>query len=111
MADRDWTTTEPVYHKFMHIGDDKFINEAPLASATTIAPLTYHSLLTGTTDVVTITIPYTGFKGTIAITATNASPPDLELGGNIAAHVNLVRYQTVFLTYCELNTKWYPSYV
>lgn len=111
MADRDWTTTEPVFSKFHHIGDDKFINEAPLASDTTIVPLTYHSLLTGTTDVVNITIPYTGFKGTIAITCPNSSPPDLELGGNIAAHVNLVRYQTVFLTYSQENALWYPSYV
>jgi hypothetical protein len=111
MADRDWTTTEPNYFKFKHVGDNKFINEAPLASATTIVPLAYHSLLTGTTDVVTITIPYTGFKGTIAITPTASGPGDLELGGNIAAHVNMVRYQTVFLTYSEVNALWYPSYV
>jgi len=112
MADTDWTTKERNVHKFMHIGDDKFINESTIASATTIVPIAYHTIITGTADITTITIPYVGFAGTLAFTFVTSGPGDFETSAdNIAAHVNAVRYQTVFMTYSQITGLWYPSYV
>ena len=112
MADTVWTTAERNVHKFMHIGDDKFINESTIASAATIVPVAYHTLITGTADITTITIPYTGFTGTLAFTWVDSGPGDFETSAtNIAAHCNAVRYQTVFMTYSQQTSLWYPSYV
>lgn len=86
----------------------KGITGAVIASATTIAPTNYIHHVSGTTAVVNITVPYTGFAGTIvlipdgAFTTTNA--------GNIAIASTAVVSKALYMTYDLVQGKWYPSY-
>jgi hypothetical protein len=110
MADTDWTTKEAKVKAFSHVGNDKILFEKTIAAAATIAPTTFHTILTGTTQVVTITIPYVGFSGTLAFTFTDGSPGATTTGGNIALATTVVQYKTVLMTYSQQTSKWYPSY-
>lgn len=93
------------------VDDNGFILQtvgANVASATTIAPTGSIFHVTGTTAIVTITPPYTGFKGSITIipdglfTMTNA--------GNIAIAVTAVVSKALVMTFDYNTSKWYPSY-
>jgi hypothetical protein len=81
-----------------------------IAAAATIAPSTYFTEITGTTQVSTITPPYTGFAGTICLVFTDASPGATLTSGNIALATTVVRYKALFMTYNPITSKWYPSY-
>jgi hypothetical protein len=79
-----------------------------LASAATIAPTHAVHHVTGTTNVVNITPPWTGFTGQIvlipdAIFATTAA-------GNIALASTAVVSKALIMTYDPVAAKWYPSY-
>ena len=80
-----------------------------MAAAATIAPSTYLTVLSGTTAVVTITIPYTGFSGTLCIVWTDGSPGATTTAGNIALATTVVQYKAVLFTYDPVNAKWYPN--
>jgi hypothetical protein len=110
MADTDWTTKEATVAMFSHVGNNKILFEKTIASAATIAPTTYHTILTGTEQVVTITIPYVGFSGTLAFTFTNASPGAFTTAGNLLVAIQPVQYKTLLLTYSQQTGKWYGSY-
>jgi len=110
MADTDWTTLEAKVKALSHIGNDKIIYEKTMAAAATIAPTTFHTILTGTTQVSTITIPFVGFSGTLAFTFTNGSPGATLTTGNIVLATTVVQYKTVLMTYSQQTSKWYPSY-
>ena len=101
----DWNKLRPV-------SEGPFPNEALVASASTIAPTTYHSIVTGTTSVNAITIPYAGFSGTLAFTFTSSGPgaTTVTTGTNIAVATTVIRYKTLFMTYNQANSLWYPSY-
>ncbi len=77
-----------------------------IASAGTIAPVTLVAKVSGTTTVSTITLPYTSFKGTIAIIPTGVFAWDTN--GNIALAGTSVVGKTIYFT-CD-GTNWYPSY-
>lgn len=80
-----------------------------IASATTIAPTTEISFVSGTTTISTITVPPTlvgGGQITLIPTglwATNTS-------GNIALASTAVVSKALILTYDSVTAKWYPSY-
>lgn len=79
---------------------------ANVASATTIAPTGQVFHVTGTTAIATISLPFTGFKGTIilipdaAFTTTTAD--------NIGIASTAVIGKALHMTFD--GTKWYPSY-
>lgn len=81
-----------------------------IASAATIAPLTYLTIVTGTVQISTITIPFDGFQGTLAFVFTNGSPGATLTTGNIVVATTPVQYKTLFMTYNPNTLKWYPSY-
>jgi hypothetical protein len=81
---------------------------ANVASATTITPTGEIFHVTGTTAIVTINAPYTGFNGTITII------PDgiftWTAAGNIALAGTAVVSKALTMTYDSTTVKWYPSY-
>ncbi len=81
---------------------------ATVASTTTIAPTTFITFVSGTTDVGTITPPVTGSHMLVYI-PTDATPGDLLTTGNIAVgSTTLVQNVPVLLFYNPLEAVYYP---
>lgn len=81
-----------------------------MASATTIAPTSQITRLTGTTALATITPPSPYFNGPLWLYSTDSSPFTTVTTGNIALATTVVRYQLLSLVYDPSTSKWYPSY-
>lgn len=78
-----------------------------MAAATTIAPSTFLTVLTGTTDVAQIT-PYVGGQHMIALVFTNAAPGDILTTGNVLVGTTLVSQNVpVLLIYDPVAAKYY----
>ncbi len=77
-----------------------------IASAATIAPTHPFHRVTGTTEIATITVPYTGFTGVIFLVATGAWTT--ATSGNIAKAITAVANAVVPLVYNQVTAKWYP---
>jgi len=102
---------ELLFEQFLSVGSPTLQIEGPaLASASTIAPTAYMHQVTGTAQVATITVPYTGFAGTICLVFTNGSPGATLTSGNIANATTVVQYKPVYLTYVPSLAKWCASY-
>ena len=78
-----------------------------IASASTIAPTTFLSFISGTTQLVTVTPPVTGshmlcfvFTGSMGVFST---------GGNLAVATDPVVNVPVFLVYDPLTAKYYTG--
>lgn len=80
-----------------------------IASATTIAPVNSMHIVSGTTAIVNITVPFTGFQGTIILLPTGAFT--WTAAGNIAVLGTAVVSRALYITYNPTTAKWYPSYV
>lgn len=79
-----------------------------IAAATTIAPTTFLTFVTGTTNVGTITPPITGAMQTIGLVFTNASPGQLLTTGNISVgSTTVTQNKLVLLVYDPSSAKWY----
>lgn len=79
---------------------------ATLASAATIAPTTFLSVVTGTTVIQTITPPVTGTH-MLALVFTTTTPSTLSLtGGNILANTTPTSNVPVFCIYNPLTGKY-----
>ena len=101
MTSADW-------QKFRHVGTlQNDISGGNLASAATIAPTGYLNYVTGSVEITTITVPYTGFAGSIVLIPDAAFT--LATGGNIAKAAQGVQYRAMKMTY--VNGYWYPEYV
>ncbi len=85
-----------------------------LASATTITPLSYISIVTGTAGVQNIVLPWPGFEGTLVLIFTDVSPAATQTGGTtgiaIALATTVVRFKALEITYSAITALWYPSY-
>lgn len=80
-----------------------------IASATTIAPTTFVTLLSGTANVATVTPPVTG-SHMLVIIPTNAAPGQLVTTGNIlVGSTTLVQNKPVLLFYDPNQAKYYPG--
>lgn len=78
-----------------------------LASAATIAPQTFLTLVTGTIDVATVTPPVSG-QHMLCLVFTNASPGDLLTTGNILVGTTLVAQNApILLFYDPTQAKYY----
>jgi hypothetical protein len=103
-------TAEDYWRSFLPVGTATNINYGTtLASATTIAPVKYVTNVSGTTEITTITLPYTDFSGTICLVPTGIWT--LNTGGNIAIAATAVVSKAMYLTYNPVTSKWYPSYL
>jgi hypothetical protein len=80
-----------------------------LASAATIAPSTFLTKISGTTDIATITPPATGTH-MIALVFTNATPPDILTTGNVlVGTTTLTQNVPVFLIYDPVDEVYYVA--
>lgn len=91
------------------VGSDKNTRPVTIAAATTIAPTTFVTFVTGTVQIATITPPTTGHS-MICIIATDASPGATLTTGNILLATTVVENKALFLVYDQATAKWYPSY-
>jgi len=80
-----------------------------IASATTIAPLTPIIFVSGTTAVVTITVP-PSLVGGGQLTIIPLAAFTTTTAGNIQLASTAVQYKALIMTYDATTTKWYPSY-
>lgn len=77
-----------------------------VASAATIAPQTFMTFVTGTTNVATVTPPVTG-SHMLFLSFTDASPGDLLTTGNIlVGTTTVVQYTPVLLFYDPNQAKY-----
>lgn len=84
---------------------------ADIASATTIAPVSRVTNVTGNTNVVTITPPAACALGcSITLIPIDASTWSTTTAGNIQLATTGVRYKALTLTWNPATSKWYPSY-
>lgn len=85
-----------------------------LASATTITPLSYISIVTGTVQIQNIVLPWPGFEGEILLIFTDVAPGVTLTGGTtgiaLALATTVVRYKQLTMTYSANTGFWYPSY-
>jgi hypothetical protein len=82
-----------------------------IASATTIAPTSPITFISGTTAVVTITAPSPISAGGGAVVLIPTGAFTWTTAGNIAVAGTAVVSRTLTMTYDVTTTKWYPSYV
>lgn len=92
------------------LGDSVHNVEETLAAAATIAPTKRIVIVTGTTQIATITPPWDKFAGDITLIFTDASPGATLTTGNIQLATTVVRYKALKMTYSQQTGKWYPSY-
>ena len=85
-----------------------------LASAATVTPLSYISVVTGTVSISSIVLPWPGFEGEIVLIYTDATPGVTATGGTtgiaIALATTVVRYKALVMVYTINTGLWYPSY-
>lgn len=87
--------------------DNKQPTPPTLASATTVAPTHGFNLVSGTTNIATITPPLTGFH-TLVMAFTNAAPPSLLTTGNILVGcTTITQNKPVMLFYEPSAAKYY----
>ena len=77
-----------------------------LASATTIAPTTFCTFLTGTTAVVNIT-PFVSGAHLLMIVFTNAAPGGFTAAGNVQRAYTALQNVPVLLYYDPLSNKYW----
>lgn len=94
--------------QYYGLGDSVKPIEKTLVTATTIAPTTQITYITGTTQIATITPPWSGFAGSLDFIF--ASAQTTLTTGNIAIATTVVAKQTLRMTYSVVQGKWYPSY-
>ena len=81
-----------------------------IASAATIAPVTQLTFLTGTTSVVTITPPMTGYHQ-LTLCFTNASPGAFSAAGNIQIAYQPIQNRPITLHYDPSTAKYWVNAV
>ena len=79
-----------------------------IAAAATIAPTTFITFVSGTTNVATITPPVTGNHQLVLI-FTNASPGDILTTGNCIGTTNPAQNIPVLLFYDTVAAKYYSA--
>lgn len=82
---------------------------ATVASASTITPSWPIFIVSGTTTIQTINLPYTGFRGSIQIIPSGVFATGTS--GNIAIASTSVVSRVLTMTYNDVTAKRYPSYI
>lgn len=80
-----------------------------IAAATTVAPETFVTIITGTTNIATVTPPVTG-QHMLSFVFTDASPGDFLTTGNIRGGLTTIsQYNCVLLVYEPIAAKYYAT--
>lgn len=97
--------------QFYGLGDSVKPIETTLAAATTIAPTSQITFVTGTIAIATITPPWAGFAGSLDFVFTTTTTISATVTtGNIALASTPVLNKALRMTYSVITGKWYPSY-
>ena len=94
------------FQNFSTVQSNKQPLPATIASAATIAPTTFLTMVTGTTQVATITPPVTG-SHMLALVFTNANPGAFLNSGNIEGTKDPAQYECVLLVYDPITAQYY----
>lgn len=78
-----------------------------LASATTIVPQGFLTMVTGTTQIANITPPNSGGVCMIALVFTNANPGAFTGAGNVQSTKDPAQNELILLVWNPLTAKWY----
>jgi hypothetical protein len=95
-----------LFQNFSTVQSSQQPHPATLASAATIAPTTFVTFITGTTQIATITPPVTGQHMLVTI-HTNASPVDYLTNGNILSAVDPLQNLPNIFIYDPIQAKYY----
>jgi len=91
------------------VQSDRQLAPRTIASAATIAPTTFISLITGTTNIATITPPVTGAHMLVFL-FTDAAPPDFLTTGNILVATTVATTnRPVLAFYDPRQAKYYTA--
>ena len=88
------------------VASDQCPQPATLASALTIAPTTFSTFVSGTTDVKTITPPVSGAH-MLCMVFTNTAPPDILTTGNVTAGLTTITQDVPVLLFWNPITSIY----
>lgn len=95
-----------LHQQLSTVQSDKQLPPATIASATTIAPSTFLTFVTGTTDIATITPPVTG-SCLLMLQFTDSSPGDLLTTGNVLVGTTTIAQNSIVLVeYNPITAKW-----
>ena len=102
--------SDALFQNLSTVQSDKQPATPSLASAATIAPTSFLTRLTGTTEVTTITPPVTG-PHMLAFIWTTGTANGFNTGGNIAIAYTTVTNRPVLLFYDTVTKLYYPMAV
>lgn len=98
-----------LFEQLSTVQDDKQPTPKTIAAATTIAPETFVTIVTGTTNIGTITPPVSN-QHMLAFIFTDASPGDFVTTGNIRGGLTTIaQYSCVLLVYEPIAAKYYVA--
>lgn len=94
-------------HQFIGtVASDQTPQPVTLASALTVAPTTFITFVSGTTDITTITPPVTGAH-MLVLVFTNVAPPDILTTGNVTAGLTTITQNVPLLLFYNPITEIY----
>lgn len=99
-------STDLNFQNFSSVGDIQQLQSPTIASATTIAPTTFLTFVTGTVQVATVTAPVTGWC-LLAFVFTDGSPGALLTSGNIKSAYTPIQNRMFFMCYDPISAKWW----
>ena len=99
-----------LHQNFSTVQSQQQPNPVTMAAATTIAPTTFITFLTGTTSVATITPPVTGQHMLCLISTDTGTTNATVTTGNIALASTFVTKKALYMAYDPATAKYYPSY-
>lgn len=98
---------QELFQNLSTVQSDKQPTPKSVVAATTIAPDTFLTIVTGTTNIATITPPAAG-QHMLGFIFTDAAPPDLLTTGNIVGGLTTVTQNQVLLAFYEpILAKYY----
>lgn len=97
------------FQQFSTVQSDKLLPPATVASATTIAPTTFLTKLTGATALATITPPVTGCHVLALVSVDGVIV--IGTGGNILVGYSTVQNRPIMLIYDPVLAKYYINAV
>lgn len=98
-----------LFENLSTVQSDKQPTPKTIAAATTVAPETFITIVTGTTNIGTITPPVPN-QHALVFVFTDASPGDLLTTGNILGGLTTVaQYSAIWLVYEPTAAKYYVA--
>lgn len=95
------------FQNFSTVGDKQTESPRTQASAATLTPTSFLTIVTGTTQIANITPPIEGGHCLIALVFTNANPGAFLNSGNIESTKDPAQNELVLLVWDPISSQWY----